>query len=126
MQNAMHFNAFLGAQDKQSCQVSAPLSRNSISRRRTRKRRPGHRVTVLTTSSKKPTPLSPPTETDAVIESDQKERPSREDTPSTLAMSIPDPFPSLQTPPSHYHVTRGQSTTEVCLFIVSVMCLLLR
>ncbi|KAI7802320.1 putative BEN domain-containing protein 7 [Triplophysa rosa] len=95
-----------GAQDKQSCQVSVPLSRNSISRRRTRKRRPGHRVTVLTTSSKQPTPLSPPAETDAVIESDLKEKPSREVT------SIPDPFPSLQTLPSHYHVTRGQSTTE--------------
>ncbi|KAA0715162.1 BEN domain-containing protein 7 [Triplophysa tibetana] len=99
-----------GAQDKRSCQVSVPLSRNSISRRRTGKRRPGHRVTVLTTSSKKT--FSPPTETEGVIESDLKEKLFREDTLSTLVTSIPDPFPSLQTLPSHYHVTRGQSTTE--------------
>ncbi|XP_056622675.1 BEN domain-containing protein 7 isoform X2 [Triplophysa dalaica] len=97
-----------GAQDKQSCQVSVPLSRNSISRSRTRKRRPGHIVSVLTPSSKKTPPLSPPTGTDGVIESDLKEKLSREDTLSTLVTSIPDPFPSLQTLPSRYHVTRGQ------------------
>ncbi|XP_055030766.2 BEN domain-containing protein 7 isoform X2 [Misgurnus anguillicaudatus] len=101
-----------GAQDKQSCQILVPSSRNSISRRRARKKRPGHRVTVLTTPPKKATPLSPPTETDAITESDHRERTSREDTPSTLLTPIPDPFPRLQTPPSHYHLTRGQSTTE--------------
>lgn len=74
-------------------------------------------MSVLTTSSKKTPPLSSPTETDGVIESDLKEKLSREDTLSTLVTSIPDPFPSLQTLPSHYHVTRGQSTTEVCLFV---------
>ncbi|KAG1936847.1 BEN domain-containing protein 7 [Pimephales promelas] len=97
-----------GTPDKQVSQISLSSSRASISRRRTRKRRPGHRVTLLTTATKKSTPLSPPAEVDTVTESNQ----SREDTPSTLATFIPDPIPSVKTPPSNYSVTRGQSTTE--------------
>ncbi|KAK7151844.1 hypothetical protein R3I94_008254 [Phoxinus phoxinus] len=97
-----------GTQDKQVSQVSLSSSRASISRRRTRKRRPGYRMTLLTTATKKSTPLSPPAEVDTVTESNQ----SREDTPSTVATFIPDPIPSVKTPPSHYSVTRGQSTTE--------------
>ncbi|KAF4101184.1 BEN domain-containing protein 7 isoform X2 [Onychostoma macrolepis] len=96
-----------GSQDKQGSQVSLS-SRTSISRRRSRKRRPGHRVTVLTTPTKRTTPLSPPTETDAVNECNQ----SREDTPPAVTSFIPDPIPSAKTPPSHYSITRGQSTTE--------------
>ncbi len=100
--------ALSGSQDKQSSQVSLS-SRTSISRRRSRKRRPGHRVTVLTTPTKRTTPLSPPAQTDAVNECNQ----SREDTPPAVTSIIPDPIPSAKTPPSHYSVTRGQSTTEV-------------
>lgn len=96
-----------GSQDKQGSQVSLS-SRTTISRRRSRKRRPGHRVTVLTTPTKRTTPLSPPTETNAVNECNQ----SREDTPPAVTSFIPDPIPSAKTPPSHYSVTRGQSTTE--------------
>lgn len=98
-----------GTQDKQGSQGSLSSSRACISRRRTRKRRPGHRVTLLATATKKSTPLSPTAEVDAVNECNQ----SREDTPSTLATFIPDPIPSVKTPPSHYSITRGQSTTEV-------------
>ncbi len=100
--------ALSGSQDKQGSQVSLS-SRTSISRRRSRKRRPGHRVTVLTTPTKRTTPLSPPAETNAVNECNQ----SREDTPPAVTSFIPDPIPSAKTPPSHYSVTRGQSTTEV-------------
>ncbi|XP_016383014.1 BEN domain-containing protein 7-like isoform X3 [Sinocyclocheilus rhinocerous] len=96
-----------GSQGKQGSQVSLS-SRTSISRRRTQKRRPGHRVTILATPTKRTTPLSPPAEADAVIECNQ----SREDTPPTMATFIPDPIPSSKTPPSLYSVTRGQSTTE--------------
>ncbi len=100
--------ALSGSQDKQGSQVSLS-SRTTISRRRSRKRRPGHRVTVLTTPTKRTTPLSPPAETNAVNECNQ----SREDTPPAVTSFIPDPIPSAKTPPSHYSVTRGQSTTEV-------------
>uniref|UniRef100_A0A8C1ML39 Si:ch211-220f12.4 n=1 Tax=Cyprinus carpio TaxID=7962 RepID=A0A8C1ML39_CYPCA len=96
-----------GSQDKQGSQVSLS-SRTSISRRRTRKRRPGHRVTVLATPTKRTTPPPPPTEADAVNECNQ----SREDTPPTMTSFIPDLIPSSKTPPSHYSDTRGQSTTE--------------
>ncbi|XP_051726443.1 BEN domain-containing protein 7 isoform X2 [Ctenopharyngodon idella] len=97
-----------GTQDKQGSQGSLSSSRACISRRRTRKRRPGHRVTLLATATKKSTPLSPTAEVDTVNECNQ----SREDTPSTLATFIPDPIPSVKTPSSHYSITRGQSTTE--------------
>lgn len=98
-----------GTQDKQGSQVSLSSSRASISRRRTRKRRPGHRVTLLAMATKKITSLSPTVEVDTVNECNQ----SREDTPSTMATFIPDPIPRVKTPPSHYSITRGQSTTEV-------------
>ncbi|XP_016099590.1 BEN domain-containing protein 7 isoform X1 [Sinocyclocheilus grahami] len=101
------FQSQRGCQDKQGSQVSLS-SRTSISKRRSRKRRPGHRVTVLTTPTKRITSLSPPAETDAVNECNQ----SREDTPPTVTSFIPDPIPSAKTPSSHYSVTRGQSTTE--------------
>ncbi|XP_026142929.1 BEN domain-containing protein 7 isoform X2 [Carassius auratus] len=96
-----------GSQDKQGSQVLLS-SRTSISRRRSRKRRPGHRVTVLTIPTKRSTPPLPPAETDAVNECNQ----SRENTPPTLTSFIPDPIPSAKISPSHYSVTRGQSTTE--------------
>uniref|UniRef100_A0A672NS22 BEN domain containing 7 n=1 Tax=Sinocyclocheilus grahami TaxID=75366 RepID=A0A672NS22_SINGR len=73
-----------GSQGKQGSQVSLS-SRTSISRRRTQKRRPGHRVTILATPTKRTTPLSPPAEADAVIECNQ----SREDTPPTMCVLIP-------------------------------------
>ncbi len=96
--------ALSGSQDKQSSQVSLS-SRTSISRRRSRKRRPGHRVTVLTTPTKRTTPLSPPAQTDAVNECNQ----SREDTPPAVTSIIPDPIPSAKTPPSHYSVTEAKA-----------------
>ncbi|XP_052007811.1 BEN domain-containing protein 7 isoform X2 [Xyrauchen texanus] len=103
-----------GTQDKQGSHVPISASRSSISRRRSRKRRPGHRVTVLTTPTKRTTPPSPPSEADAVKESDQRERQSKEDTPSTVVTCIPDPIPipSVKTPPPHYNVNRVQNTTE--------------
>ncbi|XP_073706710.1 BEN domain-containing protein 7 [Garra rufa] len=96
-----------GSQDKQGSQVSLS-SRASISRRRSRKRRPGHRVTVLATPTKRTTPLSPPAGANAVIGCSQ----SSEDTPPKVTTFIPDPISSVKTPPSHYSVNRGQSTTE--------------
>ncbi|XP_051512134.1 BEN domain-containing protein 7-like isoform X2 [Myxocyprinus asiaticus] len=101
-----------GTQDKQGSNVPSSASRSSISRRSAQKRRPGHRVTVLTTPTKSTTPRSPPSEADAVKESDQSERQSREDTPSTVVACIPDPVPSVKTSPSHYKVTRGQNISE--------------
>ncbi|KAK2894518.1 hypothetical protein QQF64_012618 [Cirrhinus molitorella] len=96
-----------GSQDKQGSPVSLS-SRTSISRRRSRKRRPGHRVTILATPTKRTTPPSPPAEADAVIECNR----SSEDTSPTVTTFIQDPIPNAKTPPSHYSVSRGQSTTE--------------
>ncbi|XP_059420414.1 BEN domain-containing protein 7-like isoform X1 [Carassius carassius] len=102
-----------GSQDKQGSQVSLS-SRTSIapsrtaSFRRSRKRRQGHRVTVLATPTKRTTPTPPPTEADAVNECNQ----SREHMPPTMTTFIPDLIPNSKTPPSQYSDTRGQSTTE--------------
>ncbi|XP_067276187.1 BEN domain-containing protein 7 isoform X2 [Pseudorasbora parva] len=97
-----------GTHNKQGSQVSLSSSRASISRRRTRKRRPGHRVSLLATAAKKSTPPLQPSEVDAVNECNK----SREDTTSTVATFITDPISSVKTHPSHYSVSRGQSTTE--------------
>ncbi|XP_056334537.1 BEN domain-containing protein 7 [Danio aesculapii] len=95
-----------GLQDKQGPHVSLSSSRTSISRRRSRKRRLGHRVALLVTPTKRATPPSPPA--DAVNECDQ----SSEDTPSAVATFIPDHIPTVKTTSPHYSVSRGQNNTE--------------